>query len=348
MKRRPLLTFFLILLIIADASGATKLRDYENRVKRAIEQVERIKTDQAEYEDQGLETIRTLLPRFADIEIEGQAKPFHADNTWLYTMLDSYEDEDDPQEKLARLNKVGGWLSALDENLLRVEEAATSKMESADSRARLREILNRSDYKAKTESRLGGFIRKVWKTISDFLSELYQAFVRLLSKLFNVSSNGSWFSRLLLIAALVAAFIGVIRIATRMKPRRRRAKKRTVLGEEIEAGTSPVDLAEAAMAAARSGDFRTGIRKLYLSLLYELAERNFIELEENVTNHEYLAKVASFTTIAPAMRYLTDRFDYYWYGLFPSTQEDFSAYLARYQEAIERAQGLRKTARQGV
>ena len=344
MKRRLLLTLMLILLIFANASGAIKLRDYENRVRRAIEQVERIKTDQSEYEDQGLETIRTLLPRSVEVEIEGQAKPFRVDNTWLYSMLDSYEDEDGSQQKLAKINEVGGWLSALDENLLRIEEASTSKMDSANSRERIRQILNRPDYQAKKESRLGGFIRRVWKTISDFLSELYQAFVRLLSSLFGVSSNGSWFSKILVIAAFLAAFIAVIRIAMRVKPRKQRAKKRTLLGEEIEAGTSPGDLAEAAMAAARSGDFRTGMRKLYLSLLYDLAARNLIEIEENATNHEYLAKVSSFSTLVPAMRYLTDRFDYYWYGMFPSTEEDFSAYLARYREALERAQVLSKAA----
>jgi hypothetical protein len=330
----------LILLSFANASGAIKLRDYENRIKRAVEQVERIKTDRSEYEDQGLETIRTLLPQSVDVEIEGQAKPFHIDNTWLYSKLDSYEYEDDPQRKLAKLNEVGGWLSALDENLLRVEEASSSKMDSADSRARIREILNRADYLPRTESRLGAFIKSIWKTVSDFLSELYQAFIRLLTSLFGASSGGGWFSRILLIGVLGAAFILVLRIIMRIKPRRRRAKKRTVLGEEIEAGISPGDLAEDAMAAARSGDFRTGMRKLYISLLYDLAERNLIEIEEHSTNHEYLAKVDRFSTLVPAMRYLTDRFDHYWYGMFPSTEADFSAYLARYREAIERARGL--------
>ena len=344
MKRRLLLTLLLILLSFASASGATKLREYENRVKRAIEQVERIKADRIEYEDQGLEAIRTLLPESAEIEIEGSAKPFHADNTWLHSKLDSYEDEDDPQQKLAKLNEVGGWLSALDENLLRAEEASTSKLDSADSRARIREILNRSDYQPKTESRLGRFIRSVWKTISEFLSELYQAFVRLMTSLFGSQSGGNWFSRIVLIAVLCAAFVVLARIVMRLRPRKKRARKRTVLGEEIQAGVSSGDLAEAAMAAARSGDFRTGMRKLYISLLYDLAERNLIEIEEGATNQEYLAKVCRFSTLVPSMRYLTDRFDYFWYGMFPSTEADFSAYLARYREALDRAQGLNPTA----
>jgi hypothetical protein len=280
------------------------------------------------------------MRRSEDVQVEGQAKPFHVDNTWLYEMLDSYQAKDDVQEKLAKLAEVGGRLSALDENLLRLEEASTSKMDSADARSRVREILNRSDYQPKKESRLGGLIKRAWKSITDFLSELYQAFMRLVAGLFGASSEGGWLSRILLIAALAAAFIGVARMVVRMKPWKKRAKKQTVLGEEIKAGTSPGDLFEAAMAAARSGDFRAGMRKLYLSLLFELAEHNLLELEENATNHEYLAKVARFTSLTPAMRYLTDGFDHYWYGMLPSSQDDFSAYLARYHEAMERAQVL--------
>ena len=330
----------LTLLTCSWASGAVKLRRYENQVRRAIEQVERIKADPSEYEDQGLETIRTLIPRSEEIEIDGQAKPFRADNTWLYSKLDSYETEDDPQQKLAKLNEVGGMLSALDDHLLRVEEASAPKSDSADSRAKIKQILDRPDYQARKESRLGGFLKRTWQVVTNFLRELYQAFMRMLNRLFGTSAAGSWVSTVVIMAVLVAVFLGVMRIATRMKPPKRRSKKRTVLGEEIEAGTSPQDLAEAAMAAARAGDFRTGMRKLYLSLLYELAERHLIELEENATNHEYLSKVARFTSLVPAMRYLTDRFDYFWYGMLPSTESDFSDYLARYREALERAKGL--------
>jgi hypothetical protein len=340
MKRRLLPTLFFILLGFANASGAIRLRDYENRIRRAVEQVERIKTDPLEYKEQGLEAIRTLVPRFEEIEVEGGAKPFHVDNTWLYLILDLYHAEDDPQQRLALLNEVGGKLSALDEHLLRVEEAAAPKVEPAETRSQLREILSRPDYQPRDESRVGGLIKRAWKSVSDFLSELYQAFVRLLAKLLGTSSDGGWFSQVVIVLTLIGALVGLVWVAMRIRPVRRRAKKRTVLGEEVEEGTSPHDFAEAAMAAARSGDFRTGMRKLYLSLLYELAERNLIEIEENATNHEYLAKVVHITSLVPAMRYLTDRFDNFWYGMMPSTEADFSAYLARYQEAMERAQSL--------
>ena len=99
-----------------------------------------------------------------------------------------------------------------------------------------------------------------------------------------------------------------------------------------------------ALAAARAGDFRTAVRKLYVSLLYELGERGLIELEDSATNYEYLKKVSRFNVLVPPMRYLTDRFDYVWYGMFPSTEEEFAAYFSRYQEAMESARTLAESA----
>ena len=113
-----------------------------------------------------------------------------------------------------------------------------------------------------------------------------------------------------------------------------------MLGEEIAADGTSHDLAEAALYAARAGDFRAAVRKLYVSLLYELSERNLIELDESATNHEYLNRVSRFGALVGPMRYLTERFDYVWYGMFPSSEEDFAACLASYEEAMRRAQTL--------
>ena len=117
-----------------------------------------------------------------------------------------------------------------------------------------------------------------------------------------------------------------------------------MLGEEIAADRTSRELAEAGLAAARAGDFRTAVRKLYVSLLYELSERNLIELEDSATNHEYLKKASRLSGLAGPMRYLTDRFDHVWYGMFPSSEGDFAAYLARYEEAMERARTLSERA----
>src|SRR4029078_9574560 len=119
---------------------------------------------------------------------------------------------------------------------------------------------------------------------------------------------------------------------------------RLVLGEEISADGTSRELAEAGFAAARAGDFRTAVRKLYVSLLYEMNERNLIELDESATNHEYLRKVSRFGVLAAPMAYLTDRFDHVWYGMFPSSTEEFAVYRSRYEEAMESTRSLSEQA----
>ncbi len=316
------------------ASGASRLLNYESRVVRAAEQVARIRTDQ-DYSEEGVSYIKKLLPRSEQIEVEDGVVA--VDNTWLHEALDAYEKEAGAQKRLAKLNETEGWLRELDEHLRRAQSPEARNDDASASRDKLRGILARPEFQADQETRIGRFVKEVREKIAGFLNEIYLAFNRLIERLFGASARSSWLSVVLIVALFLAAAIGVIRMARKIRPRKRRDKKRRVLGEEIPAGTSSRDLAEAALTSARAGDFRAGVRNLYLSLLYELSERGLIELDDSATNHEYLARVSSLASIATPMSYLTDRFDYLWYGKFHSSEEEFSTCLARYQEAMDQA-----------
>jgi hypothetical protein len=330
------LTFLLALVLAAEASAAAPLLNYENRVVRAAEQIERIKADK-DYSEEGVSYIKRLLPRSEHIEFEG--REVSVENTWLYVLLDSYAAEKDPQQRIARLNEAAGRLRALDDHLRRAEAAASGEL--ADPRDKIREILSRPAYQPEQETQVGAFVKNVFRKIRGFFGEILSALSRLLERLFGTSANAGWISNLVLIVVLAAAVIVVALLARRFRrPQMKRKKTRLVLGEEIAADGTSRELAEAGLAAARAGDFRTAVRKLYVSLLYELSERNLIELEDSATNHEYLSKASRLSGLAGPMRYLTDRFDHVWYGMFPSSEDDFAAYLARYEEAMERARTL--------
>jgi hypothetical protein len=335
MKRIALILW--IVLAAALGVSAETLLKYENRVVRAVEQVARIKSD-AEYEESGVENIKTLLPRHEQVEHEGQK--LTADNSWLYAALDAYEAERDLPKKKAKLGEIGDRLAALDAALIRSAETSPDNRGGQEPRAKLGEILDRKEYHEKEESRIAAFIRKIYKKVADFLGELRDAFGRLMGKVFGSAAQGSLLSKILVFAALGIFLFFIVRLAMQIKPRRKTARKRTVLGEEVEAGATPGDLFETAMAAARAGDFRAAVRKLYISLLYELSERNLIEIDESATNHEYLARLARFAPLVPPVREMTARFDLSWYGLFPTSQEEFSSYLARYDEAMRRAKTI--------
>jgi hypothetical protein len=325
------------LLLAGEATAAARLLNYENRVVRAGEQIERIKTDRV-YTEEGIDYIKTqLLLRSELIEFDG--RDVAVDNTWLYAVLDSYVAEKDPQQRVARLNEAGGRLRALDEHLRRV--LALEASDTGDAREKIREILSRPAYQPEQETAVGAFVKKMLRKVRSFMGDVYSALTRLLEKLFGASAQGGWIGNLLLIGVVAAALIALALMARRIRvPKAKRKKTRLVLGEEIAADGTSRELAEAGLAAARAGDFRTAVRKLYVSLLYEMGERNLIELDDSATNREYLRSVSRFTALAGPMRYLTDRFDYVWYGMFPSTEEDFAAYLARYEEAMERTKTM--------
>jgi uncharacterized protein DUF4129 len=330
-------TFILLLtlLLAAEAEAAAKLLNYENRVVRAAEQVERIKADR-EYAEEGIIYIKRLLPRVEQIEFDDHT--VNVDNTWIYVLLDSYAAEKDPQRRIAILNDAAGRLRALDEHLRKGETAATA---NGDAREKVREILSRPAYQQEQETAVGAFVKRVRRKVDEIIGELKLALIRVVEKLLGAGAQSGWISIFVLIAVLSAVVIVIVHLLRGFRvPKAKKKKTRLVLGEEVAADGTSSELAEAGFAAARTGDFRTAIRKLYVSLLFELGERNLIELEDSATNHEYLNKVSRFNTLAAPMRFLTDRFDYVWYGMFPSSEEDFAAYLARYKEAMERARSL--------
>ncbi len=327
----------IMLLLASEALSAATLLGYEQRVVLAAEQIKRIKKDPA-YSDDGIASIKELLPESEQIRIEGRVVT--VDNSWLHSLLNSYKASRDAGQRLAYLDEAESRLRALDRQLLQPQNNSQNATAAGDPHEKIREILSRSTFQPKTESPIAAFIKKMWDRVMDFLKQILDAFMRLLASLFGASSGGNWFAIAVIVAALVAALIGVLRITRNRRLSGKRAAKRTVLGEEIEAGMTARELAESAIEAARRGDFRRAMRGLYIALLYEMAERDLVELDESATNHEYLARVSRFSALTAPMRYLTERFDYFWYGMFPSSEQDYTAYLARYKEAVEQVERL--------
>jgi hypothetical protein len=333
MKRLGIATL-LIFFVMADSLAAASLLDYEKRVARATEQIERIMTDE-NYSEEGASVVKKLLP--ASEQVEANGKIVTVDNRWLHTKLDAARAENNPESRVIILNGIFGSLQALDLRLIDAEDISRKSASQADSREKLKQILAQEQYREKQENPITKFIRE---TRTKVLGFLYKIWNKIMTALFGASGEASGLFRIIFFGFVLIASYFIIRMLMKIKPTRKKPKKQTILGEEIDEDTKPGDLADAALAAAKSGDFRSGVRKLYIALLYEMSERNLIELDTHLTNREYLAKASRFAQLAPSMKYLTDRFDFIWYGMFPSTQEDFISYLEKYREAVNKVQSI--------
>ncbi|HYL99479.1 MAG TPA: DUF4129 domain-containing protein [Blastocatellia bacterium] len=325
-----------LLLAFAPALGADSLLRYEQRVKRATEQVQRIQAD-PDYAEDGINYIKTLLPGREEIDFSGETVV--VDNTWLHLLLYSYQ-SGAVKDSAAKLREARGRLNALHEHLVAMENPPGGTASLQKRRDELNRILADPEFGHKKDDRLAELIREVRERVLGVIGRLLNS---IFARIFGSQGEGGWIFRGFIIVVLVVVLAVVVRLLWGLRGRPRKKKKTvTILGEEVDEGTTSTDLAGAALSAAKSGDFRTAVRKLYIALLYGLAEKNIIELEANATNHEYLTEVSRHPGLAPPMRYMTDRFDYCWYGMFPVSNEEFNAYFSKYNEAIKNLDALNK------
>ncbi|HEY6332441.1 MAG TPA: DUF4129 domain-containing protein [Blastocatellia bacterium] len=327
----PLLTLVVLLGLGANkARAADTLLRYEQRIARAAEVVDRIKQVANPSDAEELtQDVETLVPKSEQVEFDGQTAM--VDNSWLYSLLDSRQRKRGAGST-ERLDEARTRLLALREQLLRVENEKEGGTDPETRHDRLNRILARPEFTQKKEDRLAKFVARVREAIYTFAQRLFTKLFRLI---FGERGEAGWIFRgfvILVIALFVAVAVMMI---VRWRPSRKKARprKRIVLDEEIGPDVTSKDLLGEALEAYKKGDFRLGIRRLYIALLYELGERDIITLDRHATNNEYLKKAAAVGPLQAPMRYLTERFDYFWYGRFPADSSDFSAFKASFDQA---------------
>src|SRR5215831_19409024 len=237
---KPIALILLVVFAAQLARAGTDIRHYDASVKRAAEEVDRIKAD-SDYEPEGLDAIRKLVLRYEQVEAGGDT--ITVDNTWLYVLLDSFAAQKGAQERLAILNEAGGRLNALDKQLVAYEESlhrasrqsdASGAGDLATKRAQLRRILDRPEYREKPEDPIAAFIQKVRSHVYQFFARLLQRLFRLV---FGAAGEASWLFRGLIIAGLLGVLSLVVvlaaQIVAKRKTRTGKKDKRLVLGEAI-------------------------------------------------------------------------------------------------------------------
>ena len=329
-----------LVLFCANATFAISLDEYRDHVKQAIGALDLIHvSDEGQTQSQqndfiaaNLRRAREALPPHETIHWDGV--DMRTDNSWLDDELREFEklSTSDPNRALT-LDRILERLQALEERLAEIDKAVrTSPPGKAEMKDRLGTILQRNEYAktAEAESALTRLLRGASRWISSLMPK---------NKVANpgetraISRLSAIFAVVLALAALAYALrLLAPRLLHNRRARKTKARARVVLGEQLEPNQSATDLLAEAEALARAGDLRGAIRRGYIALLVELADRKIVSLAQHKTNRDYLRGLRGIEGLYLNMLALTNNFEQHWYGLVPADESDWVAFRAGYKK----------------
>jgi hypothetical protein len=341
LKRKSCLAVLGVFVLLSWVAGAraVTLDDYRHQVSRARASIQELKT--AAEDPSGREPfiaatitlVRAELPAQETVLLGLQTVP--VDNTWLHQALDQLEKvRGDNARRAGLIAHIDERLRALGE---RLDERQDGKPGAGkdDNKARLAEILRRSDYNKQADE-------------GSALNRLLDRFLRWLNSLFPRAKpmqpgNAMALSKVAQVVVVGVSVAAIGFLIWKFAPRylRNRRKKKTrraariVLGERLEPDQTSADLLAQAELLARSGDLRAAIRKAYIALLCELGDRKVISLAQHKTNRDYLGAVRNRPSLFHSMRGLTNSFEIHWYGFVPPREDDWKEFRNGYQQALK-------------
>ena len=348
MKRS--LALLCLLFLSAHACAAVSLSAYRGRVKRAADALETLwsfneEMTVEEWTAKEKETLRQVREEVLNVRtVEWNNTAVQVDNSWLDQSLRDYEKirEDQSEQVGDSLMHMHERLNALNERLEEIEkgQAAAKQTSEDEAKARLASILRREEYNGKKAAEESA-LNRLWRRITKWLDDLFPDI-----KPIEPGSSVSGFARIIQFTVIALCLAGIAYLAWRYGPGlfgrasgrrgKRKAKRqaRVVLGEHLEPDQTSTDLLAEAEALARRGELRAAIRKGYIALLCELADRKVLSLAQYKTNRDYLRAVAGREPLHSEMRRLTSLFEHHWYGLVPAATEDWTNFRAGYQRAV--------------
>jgi hypothetical protein len=90
-----------------------------------------------------------------------------------------------------------------------------------------------------------------------------------------------------------------------------------------------VDWERSMQQAMKAGDMAMAIKYSYLHLLKLLQQKDLINFRSDKTNHEYYREIKNLAYRKP-FKQLTSQYEYIWYGKYPVSEQQFSAYMSTF------------------
>lgn len=315
------------------SASAASLEDYHARVASAIELVAQFQsTDESPAPipaPRQLEPLRTLLPTTEVVDVDGVE--IVVDNAWVPQALDRYSVLESLDDRSAAVEEIAARLFEIDRNIESL--ASAPRHATPEDRRRLEEILSRSDFYEPTENPVAAFYRRAKEWIAELLADLLRPLFE------GATGTGVGIGIRIAIIVIGTGALALLGRAIWQALDRRRSGavrgKKMIFGEEIDESTTAADLAAAARKLAAAGEYRGAIRRLFVSLIYQLDERELVRLRPQATNREYLALVRAFDRLHPVMAALTDTFEVVWYGQAAIGRGDYDSFEKLHAQASQ-------------
>lgn len=215
--------------------------------------------------------------------------------------------------------------------LLSIYLAAASSQEIRD---KLSGILSSNEFTKPAEK------TSLLKHLADWLREQVQKYLKNLklpdtgaNKLFNLdgmSPAGRFALNAAGIAILTLFIVGLLYFIFR-NLRFSKSLKQKEDALLLTTLKDPEKVEQKAMECCNRGDFRQGIRFLYIAFLLRLNELNIIKIDKSKTNKQYLNEMlnSGLKAYEPAAGF-THAFNEYWYGNVQMDREKFDFWYRNY------------------
>lgn len=334
-----------LILVPAAAIGST-LADYQRRLESARTDVEsmisalqngsQLTGNEDGLFQQAISRVRRAMPANETVELGGPS--IETQNGWLQAELNNLEQASNQADRIKILSGVSERLSSINEHVKNLQSAVAGTRTKDEDKQKLSEILSREEYQKPENKGESAFQRWV-KWFIDWIRSLFPD-QPILPK------ETSGFQPLsvviqVIVYALVIGLVGFLIykfapvIAERFRQKEKKERTgRVVLGEHIDASLSASDLFAEAESFAQRGDLRAAIRKGYIALLCDLADKKVIGLARHKTNRDYLRDLRKRTSLFARIKNATGSFERHWYGFRTPETEDWEEFREQYRSAL--------------
>ncbi len=272
----------------------------------------------------GLDEVAARLVAAQEIALDdGTTVP--ADNRWLEQAL--AQEPPNYQFIAARLGAI-------------LDAAGQSRIEQApDALSKLDDVFAKPPFKSREiPSAWTRFWRAVGQAISDFFDWLFRSMpsggsapVTTTPSAFSSLSPVGWIALIVGLLLVLGIVLYAVRGVRQSLVRDAQVRAEAAADEEHITASEALDRAQ---TQARSGDYRTAVRYLYLSSLLWLDERKLLRYDRSLTNREYLLQTQANPALQAQLQPVVSTFERVWYGHRELEEQDFLAYE-------EQVQGLR-------